>query len=342
MGRAVRIGLAVTGLLLLCLLVALLTVDLGRFKSPIVRYASAFLERPVQIDGQLSIELGRQIRVSAEAVRVASEPWTEYRDLVSIERFTITLDTSALLNGIAQIELVEANGIDAHLAVNENGNDNWTFAGLATESDEPSIPVVVRQASVTGTRVSYTMPDLPTVTLRVADLTVEERNDLGLQFELTGSVNDTPLMVIGALGTAEEIIEGKNVPFELNADLGEISVSASGQIDDLYDPRQPEVALAVQGPNAEYLTDVLELVPITTGPFSIQASSSTSGTDTALRLEVDGTYGEFDIALTGQLADLQTLDPLQLNVEARGPSIGTIARLAGQPRPPSASLHHGC
>ncbi len=334
MGRAVRLGLAAIGLLLLVLLIALLTVDLGRLKPFIVDYASDYLERTIHIDGPLSIEIGQTIQVSAEAVRIASTSWTESPDLVAIDRISVTLETFSLLSGVVLVDDLQAGGIEAHLVMDEQGNDNWTFTGLTSEEAEEgaeeaaTVPVVIRRAAVSRATLRYSMPDLPPLTAEVTELDLDERADQGLQFRLTGAVNDTALQAAGGLGTPDEIIEGSNVPFELTASLGEIEIIASGLIDDLYDPRRPAVDTSVTGPNAEYLTSILGMDPVTTGPFAFEAQLAPS--PDALAVLVDGTYGEFDLNLSGELADLQSLDSVDLDARATGPSIGTVARLAGQ------------
>jgi len=328
MGRAVRIGLAVIGVMLLSLVVVVFTIDLGRFKSLIVSFASSYLERTINIDGPLSIEIGSKIEVSGESARVASEEWTEYPELVSVERFAITMDTWSLLTGVALFDEAEASGIKVHLAVNEDGEDNWTFAGLEDEEDEAAMPVVIRRAEIADAEIRYSMPELPPVTLAVTQLTLNEIPAQGLQFEVTGAVNEAPLKATGDLGTVDQLIEGQNVPFQISGELGEISIAAAGMIDDLYEPKRPEIGVTLNGPNAEYLTGFLGIEPVTAGPFSFEAS--TGEAEGALAVSVEGTYGEFDLDLSGQLADLQTLDNLDLKLHAEGPSIGTLALLAGQ------------
>ena len=155
--------------------------------------------------------------------------------------------------------------------MDEQGRDNWTFAGLETDEDDTAVAVVIRQAAISNAAIHYSMPDLPPVILGVTALNLSERSDQGLQFELTGAVNDTELLAAGELGTPDEIIEGINVPFEVTAELGEIEIIANGLIDDLYDPRQPAIAASIEGPNAEYLTGILGIDPVTAGPFSFNA-----------------------------------------------------------------------
>jgi uncharacterized protein involved in outer membrane biogenesis len=309
----------------------LFTVDLGRFKPLIVSYANDYLERTIDIGGPLSIEIGSKIRVSGESVMVASEAWTKDPELVSVERFAIAMDTWSLLTGVTLFDEIEASGIKANLAVNEDGENNWTFAGLDTEEiedDEAATPLVIRRAKIADAEIRYSMPGGPSILLAVSQLDVNESPDQALNFEFGGAFNEATLGAKGELGSVAELIEGKNVPFQITGELGEITVAASGLIDDLYEPGRPDIEVTFEGPDAEYLTGILGIEPVTTGPFSFQAS--TGEAEGALAVNVDGTYGEFDLKLTAQLADLQSLDNLNLNAHAEGPSIGTIARLAGQ------------
>ena len=330
-GQKVRIGLSITGLIVLGLLILLFTIDLGRFKPLILDFASDYLERRIDIDGPLTIEIGRKVRVAGQDVRVASEEWTEVPQLVSVERFTIVMDTWSLLTGIALFDDVQVNGIRANLAVDEEGNDNWTFAGL---EEEETTPVVIRRATIADARISYTTPDLPPILLVTSRLDLKEEPDSGLDFELAGAFNEATLRATGNLGTVDSLIDGRDVRFQVTGAVGEISIAGSGQIDDLYEPRRPEFEMSLQGPNAEYLTDILGMDPVTTGKFVFHANADE--TADALMLSVEGSYGDFDLDLTSQVADLQTLDDLQLTAHAEGPSIGTVARLAGQTDFPEA------
>ena len=238
------------------------------------------------------------------------------------------MDTWSLLTGVALFDAAEARGISVHLAVNEDGEDNWTFAGLDDTEDEATTPVVIRKAALSDAILHYSMPGLPPVSLAVSQFDLHERADQGLQFQLNGAVNETPLLLTGAVGTPDELIEGLNVPFEVAGDLGEITIAAAGLIDDLYAPMRPEINVTIEGPNAEYLTDILEIEPVTTGPFAFLAS--TTQAQDALAVRIEGTYGEFDLNLTGEVSDLQRPENLKLETHAEGPSIGTVARLAGQ------------
>jgi len=282
-GQKVRIGLSITGLIVLGLLILLFTIDLGRFKPLILDFASDYLERRIDIDGPLTIEIGRKVRVAGQDVRVASEEWTEVPQLVSVERFTIVMDTWSLLTGIALFDDVQVNGIRANLAVDEEGNDNWTFAGL--EEEEETTPVVIRRAAIADAKISYTTPDLPPILLVTSRLDLKEEPDSGLDFELAGAFNEATLRATGNLGTVDSLIDGRDVRFQVTGAVGEISIAGSGQIDDLYEPRRPEFEMSLQGPNAEYLTDILGMDPVTTGKFVFHANADE--TADALMLSVE-------------------------------------------------------
>ena len=105
-------------------------VDLGRFQGFIVYVASSYLEREVTIDGPLSIQLGRKLTISARDIRVASTDWSAEPDLVTIDEISLVVDTASMLSGMLVIDELQAGGIRAHLAVNEAGEDNYSFAAF--------------------------------------------------------------------------------------------------------------------------------------------------------------------------------------------------------------------
>ena len=85
---------------------------------------------------------------------------------------------------------------------------------------------------------------------------------------------------------------------ELSGNIGEITVRGSARIDDLLAPRRPQMEMHIEGPSATYLTDILSMRPITSGPLEFSVSVAESGEQMIASLT--GVFGEFDINVDGQ------------------------------------------
>ena len=69
--------------------VALLTQDLGGLSQPLARWASDRLQRPLNIDGRVSIRAGRTLQLTANGVRLANAEWGSRDEMLLIGRLTV-------------------------------------------------------------------------------------------------------------------------------------------------------------------------------------------------------------------------------------------------------------
>ena len=89
-------------------------------------------------------------------------------------------------------------------------------------------------------------------------------------------------------------------------------------------PHRPKLDLDIDGPNSQYLTDVLDVRSITSGPMSLVAKLEPA--EETIDILVDGTFGEFDVDLEGVLSGVRNFTRADVDLAARGPDIGTILR----------------
>ena len=104
---------------------------------------------------------------------------------------------------------------------------------------------------------------------------------------------------------------------QISAEVPQDLVVPSPPIDDLVVPRKPAMAFRIEAPDAEHLTGILGMDPLTTGPLDLEGNLTPA--DGRVKVRVDSTFGEFDAQLAASLADLQTTNDLDLELEASGP-----------------------
>ena len=172
MMRYLRIAMyALLGLaaILVVAVIVVLTIDLGRFKPNIENLVSDLTGREFSIEGTFEPSVGRQIHLVAEDVKLAATDWSEYKELVSVRRLEVSVDTWSLISGPIRVETVVVDGLRVHLEKNDDGVNNWTFPGGADDIEEPTeeeetrptLPVLVDQASITDIRLTYDSPARP-------------------------------------------------------------------------------------------------------------------------------------------------------------------------------------
>jgi len=164
--------------------------------------------------------------------------------------------------------------------------------------------------------------------LFIAESFVSSIGGGNLKVNLTGSLNGTPLHFEKTIGPIENLLEYRDVTVDLKGNIGEIEIQGTSWTDDLLSPRRPNLQFDINGPNAQYLTDVLLMQPVSTGPLDLSVSIQESGDQMVASLE--GVFGEFDFSVDGHFKDIQALNDIHLEVSADGPDIGSIIRLMGR------------
>ena len=342
--RWLRIGLfSLAGLfaILLTAIAVLLTVDFGRFKDRIEVAATDFLGRELRIDGALHANIGASIEVYAEDVFLANPEWAEDEAFVTARKIDVAVDLWSLINGPIEFERIEIGGVRVNIEKNDAGDASWTFEAFAAVEDaEPvdeetvdeetvgRLPVMLDYAAITDTRISYSTPVMSQPLVFVAESLVSSIDNGNLKVVLTGSLNETPLHFEKMTGPIANLLEYRDVTVDLHGNIGEIEISGSASTDDLLSPRRPKFKLEIDGPNAQYVTDILNMKAVTEGPLDMSFEVRESGEQMVASLE--GIFGEFNIKVNGRFQDIQELENIHLDVSADGPDIGTIIRLAGR------------
>ena len=322
-------------IMLLAVLV-LVSVDLGMFKDRIEVLVTDLLDRELRIDGELHASVGSSIELYAEDVYLANPDWAGDDAFVVADKIDISIDLWSLLRGPIEIERVEVAGVRVNIEKNAEGDASWIFPGLETavESDAEEVapraglPAIIYRADINDARVSYDGPEMAEPLLFIAD-SLRSKIDADIfSVELVGSLNGTPLHFVNEISPVENLLEYENVSADVTGNIGEITIRGSAWIDNVLAPRRTQGKLEIAGPNAGYLTDVLLLEPITTGPLQLSLSIEESGEQMLASLA--GAFGEFDIAADGQFQDIQELGDVDLTFTADGPDIGTIIRILGR------------
>jgi len=330
--RVTAIVLAALAITIAVLFAVVLTTDLGRFKPLAESLASDLLVRELRIDGPLSVTIGSEIHVVAEGVRITNPDWAAGENLVRAGKLEVRLQTLPLLSEQYIIENLELDDVEIQLEQNGAEENTWTLFGpddeADTDEDDSPLQLELRQARIRTLALSYSDPGRE-APLNFQAARIDERllESGDAEFALDGELNGTAVSIDATAGKFADLLAAGPARVELQAVIGEIAISGNAGVDNLAAPRDVSARLEIDGPNAQYLTDVLDIPPVTQGPLRLLVSVIPETGRTGLN--VQGEFGEFELDVTGTTADLQDLSDASVGFSASGPDAAVFGDLAG-------------
>jgi len=322
--------------LLAITVVLLLTMDLGLLKGTTENFLSGLLDREFTIDGEFRVNLGRHIHIVAEDVTLAGTDWSSDDSIARIGHLEGTVDAWSLIYGPILIESLRIENARIHLEHDDSGDNNWTIfppkepddAEDPEPKERPKLPVMLVDVSITDFRLTYDNLERPRpFQFSATEVLLTQTQAEDLQLNLSGDINETPVELAVTAGTVDNLVDFYDVDFDVSGHLGEIRFDGEAAFGNLIRPRRPTARLNLQGPNAEYLTGILRLQQITTGPLDLTATIAPTGDK--MQLLLHGVFGEFELDVSGQFVNLQELRDVDLRVAASGPDARTLASLFG-------------
>ncbi|HYN59180.1 MAG TPA: AsmA family protein, partial [Rubrivivax sp.] len=155
-------------------LVAGVSFDLSRWRDAAAQRASTALGRPVALQGDLQLTLGRELVLRIGDVRVQNPSGFSAPQFVSIGEARVRIDLFDALRGQARLRGVEASDIALWLERASDGRGNWSLS-------QPHDPASPRAAFDVG------LIKLHRLAVHYHDLRSATRRSLELD-ELSGSV----------------------------------------------------------------------------------------------------------------------------------------------------------
>jgi len=304
------------------------TADLGVFKPQVERIVTEELGREFAIDGEFHVDLAGQTTLIAEELRYANPAWAEVDDMVTVRRAEVRIDLWSLFRGVLIIELLDID--DASILLLNPGDTAPNWDRLAEWFAEPSsLEVLLGVVDIDRLRLRLDSAERERpLNLEVAYFHQRHRDDGFLDLRLDAMLDGKVVRAEGELGTWDALVAGKNLEFDVEAVLDTFDFSAAGRIDDLANPLRPEFQFSAAGPDIDDLTRLLGLGEEGDGDIKLTGALKTFA-DGPLSLSIKGNLGLTEIDAVGEVADLRSLEKLQLKATASGPDLGRILRLAG-------------
>lgn len=288
-------------------------------------WLSEQMARRIEVQGDFSVELGNPLRLKAESVRLANPDWAENPVMAKADRVEVAIDLSTILGDEPLIlnELIIEN-LDGELISNEAGENNWTFGDPDSDT---GANFLIQELEVTTAKLNVRRYALRAVDFDIDSLRqIENENGL-LQTSLVGKYNDRPVSANGKLGPFSNLLDGENVRVALSARFGILEIDGSGTIDDLDDPRQPKLSLAIKAPDAGEVANMFGFE--VDSPSDIDLKAEIAPVDVGVTFNAGGRWGSADLDFKGSVKDLPSLDGVDLKAKGKGEELRNALRLFG-------------
>lgn len=355
MGRIARISLwTVAGLVgLAALLVVVVAIfDWNRLRPWVAGKASAALQRPVSIDGDLDVDWQWRDgilpwpRITARKL-VAGNPEGyagEHEQMASIDYLALSINPVPLFARHVEIPRLEIGDSRVVLERNAQGDNNWVYERKRAREERDSGWTVDLQ-SVALRRVEVQLTDqarkLDMLT-RFNSLDTRQQG-YGMDWESSGTFNDAGVAGKGKMGSLLSLREGSE-PFPMQGEVsfGETRIAVEGSMSVPRGVASIDVRLKLAGSSLSDLNALFGLALPATPAFSTEGRliGMLEGPEDTWRYEdFKGVVGESDLRGT---AEYQLREPRpklsgslasdQLRLRDLGPLIGVETADAAEAR----------
>ena len=148
-----------------------------------------------------------------------------------------------------------------------------------------------------------------------------------LVLSASGQANDVALKLGTSIGPLANLLKGEQISFAVDGEVGELTLKATGHVDDLGTPADTQVALNISGPDADYVTRTLGVRNLGSGPLHLEAGIAPAADKRGISGTVSGVFGELTIEGSGELVDPADLKKLGLKLQVSGPDLSLIGGL---------------
>lgn len=176
------------------------------------------LDRPVEIDGGIDIDLGAAPVLRVAGLRVANPEWASAPSFLEAERAEIQIALGPLLRRVVLLPQVALQGVRVEFETASDGRRSWQLDGAA-RSGAPSRLPVVGELSISDLAMAWRGQGGDQ---RVEIARLAARPDPasgGIRLDADGLLNGHPIAVSGSAGSPEMALAA-GIPYPLQLELG--------------------------------------------------------------------------------------------------------------------------
>jgi uncharacterized protein involved in outer membrane biogenesis len=351
--KYVAIALAV---LIVALVVAVSTMDFGRFKGYAVDAAKDATGRQLTIDGEVHLSLLPVPSLVAEKVHFANAPWGSAPDMVKVDRVEARVALLPLLSHDIVVERLVLISPQILLETDKSGRGNWEFAApqpaapaaasqpgkpaAPGEGATPSIPVLNDITIEKGLLVSKDGKTGKTTTLALDKLDLKGAGSgVPLKVDMSGFYDQNKFEVAGTLGSLADLSGKKPWPVDVTAKAGGATVTAKGTIAKPMEAKGVDLNLSAEGKDLTDLGKLAGSALPALGAYKLTAHLTGPGAEGWAIKDLSAAVGK--TTLTGQVAVDPDKTPLKLVAKLETPELDLAALSAAAPKPASDGAKSG-
>ena len=334
--RLLRNSLLAVLILLAGLVTALLVLDLGFLRPAVERVTSRLLERDVRISGELHIDVGTALRLSATAFHIAGREH-DSPAFVSVGEVNASLDLPALLDGLLAFDYVQLQDVGLFIATDDRGLGNWPLASL--NPDDPPIEVweeleafpfgvIVTDLQASEVAITYNDGELDRIYRFDIDSLTEKMSNGDASLGAEGTLNQIPFVLELTALDMDSLLQRYDWSIELVGQLGDVAVEGSADIDQIDRLARSNSHLRIGAPGMTQLIQALDLPEVINGPVDI--TLDIDQVENRASLEGAARLGDFSASASALTEDVLTFDAAAIAVIAEGPNMAHLGLLLGE------------
>ncbi|WBO22652.1 AsmA family protein [Sphingomonas abietis] len=325
--RPVGYGLSVIAILigLIVLAWAILFVTKGRFlKHRFESIASSLTERQVTVAGDFQLYLDPiNVKFVADGLSVSNPGWASKPNFLTADHIDTRISTIRLIFGARHARwlnltnaAIDAEWDKAHL------HNTWTF-GDPNKKGAPFQMPVIERAMAAGTTVRYRDPQMLLATDQRLDTIQSTGTSINnaIHFTGDGTLRGHPFTNTGALLSPNSTITLGKTQLELHALTGATHLDVAGTLPAATQIEGSDLNVAVRGPNARLLFDLLGVVIPDTRAYHFKSHLTKEGGDWKFA-HLAGAFGDSDLA--GQMTISLPHDRLRVDADIASRKVDII------------------
>ncbi len=323
---AVTGGLTVSALVIaIVMLIGISLISPNTLKPLAESITERALGRPLQINGDLGLELSMTPAISVTDARLGNAPGATAPYMITAGFVRVQLDLAALFDNRVHLLDLQARETVLYLEDSVDGPPNWQFFdGDDDESGADPWSFMIQQAELLDCRIHAAIGELHPIELTIPRL--EETSDANDHLNLNGlgELNGRSWRLSGRIGPFSEMLLAGRIDADVDLTVDAVEIDAQGTIGNLATLTGLDLRLAVHGPEALLLGEIFRMPESFAGDVALDAEIRPTADGHATSMT--GHVSDFTIETAGTITDLAGFDGWDGSVHISGPDLGVAGK----------------
>jgi uncharacterized protein involved in outer membrane biogenesis len=353
--RVVKWVLIVLVLVIAAAVVALLTVDVNRFKPQIVAAVETATGRKLEIAEDMKLSLF-PLGVTVKKVSFGNAAWGSRPQMASVGEFTAQVDLFALFSKQIKVDRLLLTDVDLLLEKNKQGQANWDFAAKPA-AGAPAQPApqaaesgggfgglpVISDVLLKNVKLAYRDAQSGSKTdLLLKQLSVKQAKDSTLAVSLAADVNGNEIAAEGTLGSLADLMNpsGRGWPVRLAVTVPGATVNVDGSIAQPLQAKGLTLKVIAEAPDLAKLAQKFGAAAPAV-PLQLMVGVKDKAPQDFLLSDITGKIGDSDIAGNGEIALAGARPSLKFDLASKSVNLAPLLDMKGGDAKPAPAAGSG-